>query len=332
MKPLHQRLLTWCGWLLAGVVTLGTILDAVGNALDLITRPVTYFGSAVLWLGWLVAQVRLKLRPVDWITTDGTRIRVSRLGVASLLPLTGATMLLWVPVLSAPTLLLSCPSTITANEATIAGTAPPHSRIALYVHPIDGSSAYWLQGDGKIDVGPDGTWRHVTRFGNPFGIGHRNPWPAFDVYALALGSTSVPPSPESISTNPNAARCSLKREPEPAIACGAHALRIRSPQPLTCPFAAHVLADPSCNPRELVKVRSPVVFSWEPEIEVFAELYRDGQPVTTLPKEFDGKFGVGNPVQSGLTAPLQPGEYEFKIARHKETYCKTSAWFLVVNQ
>ncbi len=331
-KPFHQKLITWIGWLLTGVVTVGTFLDAVGNVLGLITRPVTYLATATIWLSWIFAQVLLRNRPIDWITSDGLRIHIKRLGVGSTLPLAGATMLLWVPVLSAPKLSLTCPKTIDMNVATIAGTAPPSSRIALYIRPIDGSSEYWLEGNGKITVSKDGKWRHLTRFGNPYGIGHKVPWPAFDVYAVALEGSASPPSEKEFSPNARAVHCSVKREPEPAIACKAQMLNILSPQPLSCPFAAQILVDPSCDPQEIATVRSPVVFAWKPEIEVFAELYRDGRPVTSLPKQFDGKFGSGNPLESGLAVPLRPGEYQFKIAKHKGAPCKTSSWFRVVSR
>ena len=329
-KPFFQGLIVWTVAIMAGLTFLGAVLDAVSNALSLITPMVTYTGTAVIVSGWLVAQLLLKRYPLHWKTTDGTLIYVKHIGFAESLPLVGMVMLLWIPLINSPMLSLNCPSRIEREIAKIYGTAPPGSRIALYIHPIDGSSKYWLRGDGKIEVRADGTWGYLARFGNPFGIGHNKPWPDYDVYAVALHGKTSPPKETDIAKLDNAVHCRVKRDPEPAIACKGLAPKIVSPKPMSCPFAAGYLVDPTCDPRELTEVRSPVFFNWEPEVVAFAELYHDGRPVNALVNKANYRFNGNSLLESGLSVSLLPGEYELKIGKQQDASCKTSAWFRVV--
>lgn len=82
---------------LAGVLALGVLLDALSNAIVLITPPVTYFCTALIALAWIVVEILLWQRQVSWLAKDGPSVNIKRIGNSTRLYLLGVILLLWIP-------------------------------------------------------------------------------------------------------------------------------------------------------------------------------------------------------------------------------------------
>jgi hypothetical protein len=95
-KPHHQRILKWSVFILLGLVSLGALLDAISNAVSLITPQATYVGSAVLIVGWLLTEALASLFGIPWVS-GGQPTRIRRLGPQVRFGLFGMLILLWVP-------------------------------------------------------------------------------------------------------------------------------------------------------------------------------------------------------------------------------------------
>jgi hypothetical protein len=237
---------------------------------------------------------------------------------------------------------LACPKVIANHETLVSGTSAPGSRIAVYVHPRDGNHEYWLF---TADAGAEGSWFSTLRIGNPYGVGHKIPPPLdYDVFATALSGTREAPTAAEFAnavnlgqrlreSAPQLRHCTIHRAPEPAVLCRSEGLRILSPSPAVCPFALGDPTDPGCDPRTMTEVSSPVTFRWEPSIEMFAELYRDGRPVLDVDGQRRGLFSGQERLPAASPAVhLQPGEYEFKIGKNRDAACKASIWFRVTSE
>jgi hypothetical protein len=95
--PFHQRALIWLIYAFAGFVAFGTLLDAVSNAITLITPLITYAGSLALVSLWLFLEIRLNKRGLKWVVKGGQEIRIQKLGLRPRLAFLGIVMLLWTP-------------------------------------------------------------------------------------------------------------------------------------------------------------------------------------------------------------------------------------------
>jgi tetratricopeptide (TPR) repeat protein len=98
--PAHQRLLTLLAYLSIGFIALGSLLDAINNAVTLISPTTTLTASALLIASWLLAEFLLRRLPLRWLTKGGKEIRIRRLGVKPRLIVVGALALLWIPRLT----------------------------------------------------------------------------------------------------------------------------------------------------------------------------------------------------------------------------------------
>lgn len=99
-QPIYQRLITYAGWALASLVAFGAVLDAISNAITVITPPITYFGTVLILLFWLSVEILLKYRPISWIASDGSPIRIRGLRGRIRLGFLGIVVLLWIPLLT----------------------------------------------------------------------------------------------------------------------------------------------------------------------------------------------------------------------------------------
>ena len=97
-RPPHQRLFLGVTWALAGVIALGSLLDAVSNAISLVTPTRAVIVSVVVLLLWFALEHRIRRQPLDWAGEDGTLVRIKGLGWSIRIGLMGALMLLWLPV------------------------------------------------------------------------------------------------------------------------------------------------------------------------------------------------------------------------------------------
>ena len=84
-------------WTLVGVLLLGDILNAVTNALLLITPIVTYIGTSLVVLITISVQVLLKYRGLPWRYPQGSPLRLRGLGPQTVCFALGIVLLLWYP-------------------------------------------------------------------------------------------------------------------------------------------------------------------------------------------------------------------------------------------
>jgi len=81
--PLHQRVIRLVVVAFTGVLLLGSLADAIANALDLFTTSRAIAGSAILILAAAVGQTYLHFRGLAW-QRGGQRVILRRLGPAPL--------------------------------------------------------------------------------------------------------------------------------------------------------------------------------------------------------------------------------------------------------
>lgn len=116
--PIYQRIIKGSLFVLLGVLALGNLLDAIGNAVSIITPIVTYVSTIILLLVWVVIELLTKFKRVPWLLKD-QRINVTGIGVKIRLSLLGIVLLLWVPRvvdLYRPQQVAETPKTIEAEQ------------------------------------------------------------------------------------------------------------------------------------------------------------------------------------------------------------------------
>jgi hypothetical protein len=82
------------------MLALGELLNALNNAISMVTRRVAVTGSVVLVGCWVATELILKRYSPPWRGADGTEQRIRKLGVQPRLFLIGILMLLWFPALT----------------------------------------------------------------------------------------------------------------------------------------------------------------------------------------------------------------------------------------
>lgn len=97
-KPTHQILITYFLWLLAGFLAFGTFLDALANAISLITPSVALAGTVSIICLLIFVQLYLGKKPLGWVA-NGSSVKISKLNLGLLLPFIGMILLLWFPSL-----------------------------------------------------------------------------------------------------------------------------------------------------------------------------------------------------------------------------------------
>ena len=94
--PKYQLLIRYLLYILAGAVLLGTILDAVSNALSIVTLPVAVTGTVLIATALAVSILIMRRRPLRWVVKGGKEIYIRKLGVQPILGAVGMIVLLWV--------------------------------------------------------------------------------------------------------------------------------------------------------------------------------------------------------------------------------------------
>lgn len=98
--PIHQRVLSWITGILVGIIAGGSLFDAVNNVKAIITPRMTYTFSTIIITTWILIEVFLKKRSIPWVSKDGQKTKLTRLGSRTRLGLIGAISLLWVPIIT----------------------------------------------------------------------------------------------------------------------------------------------------------------------------------------------------------------------------------------
>jgi hypothetical protein len=97
-RPTHQRLLLAGFWILAGAVALGGLLDAISNAIALVTPLRATVGSFSVLTIWLTIEYYARKKGIAW-SSSGEAVRIRRLGWAVRFGIFGVLALLWLPAL-----------------------------------------------------------------------------------------------------------------------------------------------------------------------------------------------------------------------------------------
>ncbi len=228
---------------------------------------------------------------------------------------------------------IHCPETaIEAHEIPIYGTAAisdPGLKIEVFVADAQ-TGPYWHQGSAVSS--DDGTWSLLSRFGNPYGLGHRKKPPLdYRITALLLGQANIPMSITRSELDGLAAvargrsTCEVTRNPEHDITCRGERPMIMLPRPKTCPYAAGHPTD-DCDVQEPQLVHSPVRFGWQSKpAKIYAELYKNGVSYKSSSPEMEFPTWV----DSSFSLPLDEGLYEFKVRYQPGNDCIRSVWFQV---
>ena len=98
-RPPHQRLVLATLWLLAGVVALGALLDAISNAISLVTPMRALVASALVLSFWCAVEFYARKKGIAWLSSGGVLVKIIRLGWSVRLGVFGVLALLWLPTL-----------------------------------------------------------------------------------------------------------------------------------------------------------------------------------------------------------------------------------------
>ncbi len=98
-----QKLLKNIGYLLAGLVFIGALLDAIANTISLITPKVTYCGTGLFLAAWCGLVIYIRKKGIEWSFPGGKRAKVTKVNSQIHLLFTGVIFALWLPIiLSSP--------------------------------------------------------------------------------------------------------------------------------------------------------------------------------------------------------------------------------------
>lgn len=95
--PWYQVVLRRITFVLFGITALGVFLDAISNAVAIVTPKVTYYGTGIILIIWTVIEVVLRYRPLLWSSKGNNKIVLKKLGIKPQLAVVGAITLLWIP-------------------------------------------------------------------------------------------------------------------------------------------------------------------------------------------------------------------------------------------
>lgn len=83
--------------MLAGIYVFGQLLDAVSNAITLISLRGAIWMSVIGGVLWAAVELTIRLRPLPWRGVGGASLRITRFGPHLRAGLLGAFILLWIP-------------------------------------------------------------------------------------------------------------------------------------------------------------------------------------------------------------------------------------------
>lgn len=139
-RPFHQQLLKTLGFVLWGFIALGSFINAINNALQLLTFRVAFGGTIAILVFLLASSVFLRIRGLPWLI-DGSIARLRRLGVLPIGGSLGAILLLWIPSLLQP-------SQIPTPGRPAAG--PPRPAAHTYTAAVPPATAYREFNDSQL--------------------------------------------------------------------------------------------------------------------------------------------------------------------------------------
>ena len=95
-KPWYQRAKNSIISIIVGITFISAIVDVITN-IGLISPAITYSGTVVILVFTGLAILRLKRKPIRWITEDDTEIQIKALNSGAWLFVIGLVLALWFP-------------------------------------------------------------------------------------------------------------------------------------------------------------------------------------------------------------------------------------------
>lgn len=126
-RPRTQALALAIVAIVGGMLMLGSLLDAVSNALALITIPIAVLGTAVIAVGAISIEFVCRKRGISW-RSGGSTLTIRRLGSKWWLSVGGAIVLLWLPTLVS---IVRPPRSEEADRADVSSTSGSSNEFAL---------------------------------------------------------------------------------------------------------------------------------------------------------------------------------------------------------
>lgn len=96
-NPWYQKTFKRFFFVFVAIISFGAILDAISNAITIITPEVTYYGTAFVAISLTALTIFLYIRPIKWYNSSGQALTIKRLGAKYRLGAFGVVLLLWVP-------------------------------------------------------------------------------------------------------------------------------------------------------------------------------------------------------------------------------------------
>lgn len=95
-RPIHQTIFNLIMPIVVGLLALGTVLDSIGNSLQLITPKITYIFTVVGFIALIAAPLASRFGWITWIDEDERKINF-KFHLWHYLGIIGMIILLWVP-------------------------------------------------------------------------------------------------------------------------------------------------------------------------------------------------------------------------------------------
>src|SRR4051812_22457682 len=94
-KLVFYKTIQHCLYILMGIAGFGMYLDAISNAISVVSPPITYALSAIIFLVLVLHKAVLTRFPINWIFPGSQIVQIKRLGIKPKLALTGVLILIW---------------------------------------------------------------------------------------------------------------------------------------------------------------------------------------------------------------------------------------------
>lgn len=95
--PNYQKIIQQSIYVAGGIVLLGSLLSSFSNSLALVSPTVTYVGSILILMVWVIASLLLRCHPLRWVVRGGKKVGLTHLGMQLNAKLIGIILLLWLP-------------------------------------------------------------------------------------------------------------------------------------------------------------------------------------------------------------------------------------------
>lgn len=94
-----QKTYKYLLYFIAGLFFAGVLYDTIGNAISLITPPVTYWGTGMVFITWILLVLYVRKKGTSWKLAGGAKTIVTKLNIQVHLFFFGVIFSLWIPIM-----------------------------------------------------------------------------------------------------------------------------------------------------------------------------------------------------------------------------------------